>query len=297
MDSSSLQLLHNSLEHIPNPHICMLQLGWEKCHPGYSYTNYRDLFLVHFIHSGEGTLSIHGHTYSLQANDIFLIRPGEKAVYTASQENPWHYYYFAFNGVFAPELVQRTAFRDNHCWFSMKDGQLADMIIEATIGMESSRAADLYALQQFFRFMALIVDDSGLYEPHMSQAQQYVAQAQHYIQIQYAQPIRVADIAKRLNINRSHFYRIFRECTGISPEEYIVDYRLQQAKKLMSETQYPISYISQSVGFNSYSNFYTMFARINACSPNAYRQQQNYIDINEDSGFFQSSFPIKEHSH
>lgn len=297
MDSLNLQLLHNSLEHIPNPHICILQLGWEKCKPGYSYTNYRDMFLIHFVRSGKGELSIHNKLIDLKENDIFLIRPGERATYTASTEDPWHYYYFAFNGAMSSELIQRTAFRDNHSHFSMQDGRLADMISEAAIQIENCRVADLFALEHLFKFMSLIVDDSGLHGPPISQSQQYVSQAQHFIQLQYSQPIRVAAIAKRLNINRSHFYRIFRECTGVSPEEYIIDYRLQQAKKLLSDTQIPINEIAQLVGFASYSTFYTLFNRLIACSPSTYRKQQKSIDINENSGIFQSSIPPKEHAH
>ena len=290
MADRNLVMLNNSLEHIPNPHICLLQAGWEKCRPGYSYTNYRDLFLVHFVHSGKGTLSIHGNIYDLKENDVFLIRPEERATYTASMTDPWHYYFFAFNGAMAPELVQRTAFRNHNSCLSMQDGKLADLILEAALGMENAKAVDLYGLEHLFKFFSLIVDYSDFHGVHVSPSQQYVTKAQHFIHLQYAQPLRVAEIAQRLNINRSHFYRIFRECTGISPEEYIVDYRIQQAKRLLSETQIPIGDIAQSVGFSSYSTFYTLFTRMNACTPSTYRQNLKYANISESSGIAQSSF-------
>lgn len=133
VSKDSLQFLHNSLEHLPNKYICLLQVGREKCMPGYQYTNYRDFYLIHFIKSGRGTLSINNQTYVLNSNDAFLIRPNQIAFYTADKEFPWEYYYFAFNGLMAPELIEHTYFKNNGLIHTLPDAQHQSQLSVSTL--------------------------------------------------------------------------------------------------------------------------------------------------------------------
>lgn len=58
----------------------------------------------------------------------------------------------------------------------------------------------------------------------------YVGQAVNYIESNYSQPMRVQDIAAGLGLNRSYFCRLFRQQTGLSPQEYIVSCRLAKRR-------------------------------------------------------------------
>ena len=104
------QFMHNSMDILPNKHINLLHVGWEKCVPNYTYINHRNIYLLHFVYSGKGYLQIDNTKYELSANEVFLIRPDHLATYTADGENPWEYYYFAFNGDWAEELLSKTCF-------------------------------------------------------------------------------------------------------------------------------------------------------------------------------------------
>ena len=62
----------------------------------------------------------------------------------------------------------------------------------------------------------------------------YVGQAVNYIESNDSQPMRVQDIASGLGLNRSYFCRLFRQQTGLSPQEYIVSCRLAKAAQFMT---------------------------------------------------------------
>ena len=269
---TDLNLLHNSLEHLPNSYIYLAQLGWEKCNPDYSYFNCRDLHLIHFIYEGRGMLKIGDVIYHLQEKDAFYIPPNVSATYTADSKEPWHYYYFAFNGSFAPELIHRTVFRDSYCT-TMPDNTLMQMIIDANAHINRSRAADIGGMEQLFRFISIFLrkDDQNKYA--LDSQHQYVSQIQRYIQLHFSETLRISQLADQFNINRSHLYRMFKDCIGMGPEQYLIDFRMNQAKQLLENGNISIAEVAQKVGYNNYTNFYTNFQKHTGFTPREYQQQ------------------------
>lgn len=96
-------------------------------------------------------------------------------------------------------------------------------------------------------------------------------QVLHYISQHYQEPISLATLASIVNVNKTYFSQLFRECNGIGPKEYIVKMRIAAAAKLLKSSDRVILDIAQSCGFNSPSNFYSAFKRITGQSPAQYR--------------------------
>ena len=58
--------------------------GYEKCESGHFWgPAVRNQYLLHYVISGCGTYVVGGETYTLHAGSCFLIRPGERTLYTA----------------------------------------------------------------------------------------------------------------------------------------------------------------------------------------------------------------------
>ena len=70
------------------------------------------------------------------------------------------------------------------------------------------------------------------------------------------------------------FYRIFKERQGISPEQYIVEYRVKRAKELLCFSQYSINEIATFVGVKDVYYFSRLFKRIAKISPTKYRNEK-----------------------
>jgi len=101
--------------------------------------------------------------------------------------------------------------------------------------------------------------------------QKYVASVQEYILFNYPKPIKIADISKILNVERSYLYRIFKNATGESIGQYLISVRIQQAQKLLRETQFSVTSISQIVGYLNYPSFYRVFKSLSGLTPIEYR--------------------------
>ena len=71
--------------------------------------------------------------------------------------------------------------------------------------------------------------------------------AQNYVETNYVNSISVAEIARFLGINRRYLYSIFKKHIGKSPQQYIVDLRLEKAAQLILK----FNYTPSEAGFNT----------------------------------------------
>ena len=84
--------------------------------------------------------------------------------------------------------------------------------------------------------------------------------------------ISVNDLACAASLSPSHFSRVFREETGLTPVEYIMQTRLDCAKRMLRGNEKNLSEIALECGFNSSSYFYQCFTRAFGMAPSDYRK-------------------------
>jgi YesN/AraC family two-component response regulator len=100
---------------------------------------------------------------------------------------------------------------------------------------------------------------------------QLVKMALAYIQQHYAHTLSRAEIAAAVGVSEDYLSRIFSRETGVTPWEYLNRYRLQQARRLLRETEKNVTWIAAQVGFEDPAYFSRVFQRSEGCSPREYR--------------------------
>ena len=93
-----------------------------------------------------------------------------------------------------------------------------------------------------------------------------------YINSNYTQPLKIADVAKRFNVSVSYLSHEFVKYINRSVYDYVLYRRVMLAKELIS-TDISLNNIAYQCGFNDYSNFLRMFHKVVGISPNQYRKQ------------------------
>jgi len=78
-------------------------------------------------------------------------------------------------------------------------------------------------------------------------------------------------LADRAQVSEVHFRRLFQEAMGAPPHRYILAARLEQARKLLTQTALPISRIAEDCGFSSQSHLTERFRTAHAATPAEYR--------------------------
>lgn len=83
----------------------------------------------------------------------------------------------------------------------------------------------------------------------------YIQNTICFIRQKYSDPIRIQDIADYCGLNRSYLTRLFKHATGYTPQEYLAQYRINQAKQLLEENSMSIQHIAYCVGYNDAFTF------------------------------------------
>jgi AraC family transcriptional regulator len=80
-------------------------------------------------------------------------------------------------------------------------------------------------------------------------------------------------VAEDVGMSYFHFSRAFKQSMGMSPTNYIGERRIERAKKLIEETDLPISEVALRSGFSSQSHFTTFFRRLAGVTPRSFRKR------------------------
>ena len=97
----------------------------------------------------------------------------------------------------------------------------------------------------------------------------------------YRQPQTLTAIAESMHMSGKYIGRIFLRDTGIKFSEYLMAYRMLEARKLIVGTQEKISVIAGMVGYVQLNNFYIHFRNYFGVSPSALRNFENNAELAE----------------
>lgn len=103
-------------------------------------------------------------------------------------------------------------------------------------------------------------------------AKNYVHHAIKIIHTQYNNPIKVSEIAQQLALSRSYLYKIFKQETGYSIKDYIVQVKMNHACQLLANPELSITEIANSVGYFDPLAFSNAFKNQYHMSPSDYRK-------------------------
>jgi AraC-like DNA-binding protein/uncharacterized RmlC-like cupin family protein len=93
-----------------------------------------------------------------------------------------------------------------------------------------------------------------------------------YVREHFTETIQLDDIASEVNMTVPSFCRYFKKVTGKTFTEFVNEFRIVHACKLLSEEQFTIAEICYESGFNNFSHFNRLFKQKTGKNPNAYRR-------------------------
>ncbi|MDU4936712.1 MAG: AraC family transcriptional regulator, partial [Peptostreptococcaceae bacterium] len=96
-----------------------------------------------------------------------------------------------------------------------------------------------------------------------------------YINYNYSNELTVSGISDHFGITSNYLYCLFKKEMGVSAIEFINKTRINEASKLMRETDMQIQSIAENVGLNDTSYFARLFKRYMGITPSRYKKNFN----------------------
>ncbi len=103
-----------------------------------------------------------------------------------------------------------------------------------------------------------------------------------YIQEHYKDKIYIRDLSSLSDLNEQYFIRFFGSVTGAPPLDYINRYRVEQASRLLRETDSKAYDIAKECGFHNIGNFIKIFRAVTGLTPHKYRKAYGRDDGEEE---------------
>ncbi|MCC8141639.1 MAG: AraC family transcriptional regulator, partial [Lachnospiraceae bacterium] len=108
--------------------------------------------------------------------------------------------------------------------------------------------------------------------PPVKENNRLIRDAMNYISANFASPLTLQEVADHLHLNPSYFSRIFKQSFGSTFKEYVTQVRIEEAKRLLSNTSYSILDIAVASGFDNQSYFTSVFKKYTGMTPGQFRK-------------------------
>lgn len=242
-----------------NMPICVIEMGWEKTPSNHTWTpNGRPRYLIHLIKQGKGTIQREDGTITkLSKGDFFINAPDEGSIVKSDINEPFEYYWIAFNGAYAKKIINEAT--------NKKHGKYkGSAIIAIRELLDNSICDHIGTLNALFTVLNCIKSEALTNED-------FVKKAVLYIESNYYKSFDVGEYAKSIGVSRSHFTTVFTKKTGFSPYDFLTKIRIDNAIKYLLNTNMSVSQIAYKMGFTSLDRFGKMFKARTGMSAREYR--------------------------
>lgn len=256
--------------------INVYQCGMEKCKKAHSYgPAIRDHYLIHFVLEGSGIFYVNGKSYRIKENQGFLICPNIVTYYEADKEEPWVYTWIGFKGIKAEKYLKLANLDQENPVFECTEVAFVQECFEnmrKSIELKYGRQLRLQGL--LIMFLSELIEEAEKNVIISSNYKEmYIKKSLQFVEANYSSKISISEMAKRVGLNKNYFSTFFRENIGVTPQQYIIKYRINKACELMNNQGLTIGDISRSVGYYDTLGFSKIFKKEKGISPLKYRQQ------------------------
>lgn len=255
----------------------MLFCGMQECPSLYSFgPAVREYLLLHYCISGKGFYYLRNKRYEIQAGDAFLILPNEVTFYQADEQEPWTYLWIGFDGSKASLYLKRCGLDKEHLITHCDQSeQLVTIIQDIMAHTTLSYSNELYNQGKLFEFFSYLAQSAHIeYRTEISSENIHVSKTIEFIQKNFQNMITVNEMADYVGLHRSYLSTIFQQQIHMSPQQFLMKFRITKAMTMLIDTEYPINSISYSCGYANQLAFSKAFHKIAGMSPSNYRKEK-----------------------
>lgn len=249
---------------------------------------HEDIECIQII-EGEMFYNINGKNLLLKQGDILFVNSGQLHYGYSKEHQECHFYCFILH----PALlnVNKTMYRRFVCpitknsqyeyWF-FPSGSDTNIQIEEHLFKLSQidyvkTPVSVYQITGIFQqIWSLLFQNAEItltsLDPDASADMVLQKKMVSFIRENYSENIELKDIASSVHISRNKCCQIFQKLLRESPVSYLNSYRLEISCHLLKNTDYKITQIAISCGYNHCSYYSKLFAKKYGCTPNEYRK-------------------------
>ena len=252
--------------------ISVVETGYNRVPPGLKQIMKRNVYILHYVIDGQGIFL--GEKFD--KNCGYVVVPDELEIIQADEKNPYETYWIMFQGAAAKSMLKKCGIAHHNGVFKSDINEQCAEILKKTLSEDRmiNEFEEVCILQSaFYQIMALHMRDM---EDISKSTSDIAHKVMSFINENYHQEIKINELAKKFNYTRNYLYNLFKKEYGISPQEYLLDLRIEKAKTLFRDKtkRLSVNEVSSAVGFNDCLYFSRLFHKRTGVSPTEFRNNE-----------------------
>ena len=237
---------------------------------------------IEFLVSGSGTHKINGNSYPIKKGEMHLMKLTD--IHEFFFEDPCGLYLIQIPTAYLSKEITSVILNDTKdmiVYFDEKEFEKIERLFQ--ILLEESSITDSYnsdiikntiTTLCLLLFRKLNIDQKEMPRNHDHRINDMII----FMQNNFQDSLTIGKIAETFYMNSEYFSRYFKKRMRIGPREYLVEIRMDYAKKLVCQSDWKILDICMACGYNSITTFLRDFKKKYHCTPKQMREQKTMIE-------------------
>lgn len=235
--------------------------------------------MLHFVLKGKVHFYLGGQHYIVNAGQCFYVPEGTNTFYYSDPTNPCIYAWLNFTGDDAVEIVRECGMSNVCPTIALPDVKHIWDLIGGLLHCYGQTPANDIAIRGFMHliFATLMrnpnVSSIAQEARDSSSENDLIKRAVAYVQEHADKTLSVQMIAAHCFISRGYLCQLFIKYLHTTPQQFVINSKVQKASELLTKTRMPIARIAELCGYRNQFSFSRAFARELTLSPSEYRRR------------------------
>lgn len=266
--------------------------------------HFHDFVEITYVAEGKGFHHVGGATLPAARGDLFVIPKGVSHVFRPGSADPgirlrvynallgdriWEMIRSFFSGedgvwnrVFALGTTlpgqPDTGGGTEDGWIMLRNsGEQMNSLFQEFHYAHRTGEQGRQALLLSYAVRLLVMIDRGLRQKDQREEQEEglsLSGILDHIRMHCGEPLGIKEMARRCGLSERHFFRLFKERTGQTFAEYVQAVRMNEACRLLRDTDLKIMSVAEAVGYRDTDSFYRVFKVMTGYTPGQYRKSR-----------------------
>ncbi len=249
----------------------VLEAGFFKAKPDYLVErSCHDSFLLLFTVNGEGIVTVGGKSVTLPKGYAVIFDCHKPHRYESNNVE-WTFSWLHIRGNSVESLINVLTEEKSPYPTPVTEAKFQSIFLELLNTFHIQTAPSLLSSSvRILKLLELLSKEKEGDTPSFSPVDSSI----EYIHANYAKPVSIDMLSDYVNLSKYYFIKLFKKKTGLTPHAYLMNYRINEAKRLLVESDSSIEEISELSGFSDPSCFIAAFKKRTGMSPHKYRHSK-----------------------
>ena len=230
-------------------------------------------YILIYCIEGRGDITLGPNTYDVCPNTYFIIPPHVPHRYESSVTAPWSIYWVLFTGTVARHVYKRALLNEKPAVHNIpfdenriREFELIFHLLEHSYDEKEMEILNVHLLHFISSMIYYKETTAGIHNGDIA------GESIDFMKKNIDKKFTIEDLSAQQRLSVSHYSRIFKQRTGMSPIQYFNQLKIQQSCQYLYFTNMNIKEICLHIGFDDPFYFSRLFTKLMGVSPSAYKK-------------------------